>query len=334
MRQYIGLEQINHQDDDLRSGAVTIGNFDGVHLGHQRILEETVRAARRGSGSAIAITFDPSPAAVLRPEQAAGRLTPLHERLRLIGRCGIDVAVVVRPDVTFLSMPPEVFVERVIHDTLGAASVVEGPDWRFGKGRAGDISLLARLSTRYDYKVVLVRPLQTKLADGEPVPVSSTLVRWLLSAGQMAEATRVLGRPYTLFGTVGQGAAMGTKIGFPTLNVQADDMVLPGDGIYAGRCKVQGAWQPAAVHVGPAPTIGRAARTVEAHLPGAAIGDVYGQAVALEFRAAARRGAVCRHERAGRPDEARRGAGEGIGQGLETVFVEAALKPLASKHGR
>ena len=240
MRQYIGLEQINHEDDDLRGASLTIGNFDGVHLGHQRILEETVRAARRTSGPAVAITFDPSPAAVLRPEQAGGRLTPLAERLRLIAKCGIDVAVVVRPDPTFLAMAPEVFVERVIHETFRAASVVEGPDWRFGKARAGDIGLLARLGARYEYKVVLVRPLFTKIQDGDPVPVSSTLIRWLLAAGRIDDVNRLLGRPYTLFGPVGHGANIGTKIGFPTLNIQTDDMVLPADGIYACRCKVKG----------------------------------------------------------------------------------------------
>jgi riboflavin kinase / FMN adenylyltransferase len=285
MRQYIGLEQINHDDDDLRGASLTIGNFDGVHLGHQRILEETVRAARRGSGPAVAITFDPSPAAVLRPDQAGGRLTPLAERLRLIARCGIDVAVIVRPDPTFLSMAPDVFVQRVIHETFKAAAVVEGPDWRFGKARAGDISLLARLSSRYEYKVVLVRPLFTKIQDGEPVAVSSTLIRWLLAAGRIDDVNRLLGRPYTLFGPVGKGANVGTKIGFPTLNIQTDDLVLPADGIYACRCKVKGAWVTAATHIGPAPTLGRASRAVEAHLLKEKVGDLYGQPVALECKA-------------------------------------------------
>ncbi len=285
MRQYIGLEQLNHDDDDLRGAALTIGNFDGVHLGHQRILEQTVQAARRTAGPAVAITFDPSPAAVLHPDQAAGRLTPLNERLRLIARCGIDATVVVRPDPTFLSMAPEVFVERVIHEQFHAAHVVEGPDWRFGKARAGDIALLARLSPRYDYKVVLVRPLHTKLDDGKPVPLSSTLIRWLLAAGRLDDVNRLLGRPYTLFGPVAKGSAIGTKMGFPTINVQSVDLVLPADGIYAGRCKIKGSWLTAAVHVGPAPTIGRQSRAVEAHLLADNVGDLYGQPVALEIKA-------------------------------------------------
>lgn len=285
MRQYIGLEQINHEDDDLRGASLTIGNFDGVHLGHQRILQETVLAARRSGGPAVAITFDPSPAAVLRPEQAGGRLTPLAERLRLIARCGIDATVVVRPDPTFLAMEPEVFVERVLHETFGAVNVVEGPDWRFGKARAGDIGLLARLGTRYEFKVVVVRPLFTKIQDGEPVAVSSTLIRWLLAAGQIEDANRLLGRPYTLFGPVGHGANVGTKIGFPTLNIRTDDMVLPADGIYACRCKVGKEWLAAATHIGPAPTLGRASRAVEAHLLDREVGDLYGETVALECRA-------------------------------------------------
>jgi riboflavin kinase/FMN adenylyltransferase len=284
MRQYMGLEQIDHDQDDLRGGAVTIGNFDGVHLGHQRILQQTVQAARRFGGPAVAITFDPAPAAVLRPQQAAGRLTPLNERLRLIGRCGIDATVVIRPDPAFLSMGPEIFVERVIHETLRAAGVVEGPDWRFGKGRSGDISLLARLSDRYEYKVVLVRPLHTKIADGKPVPLSSTLIRWLLAAGEIGEVNRLLGRPYTLLGPVVRGSGFGAKIGFATLNVQTADLVLPADGIYAGRCRLKGRWLPAAVHIGPAPTIGRKSRTVEAHLLDETVEEAYEERVALECR--------------------------------------------------
>ncbi len=284
MRQYFGLEQIDHEQDDLRGCAVTIGNFDGVHGGHQRILAETVRAARRVEGPAVAITFEPAPAAVLRPEQTAGRLTPLNERLRLIARTGVDAAVVIRPDRSFLSMGPEVFVRRVIHDRLEARAVVEGPDWRFGKARAGDVDLLSRLGQRYEYEVALVEPLYTRIADGEPVAVSSTLIRWLLAAGELDEANRLLGRPYTLFGTVARGSAIGAKMGFPTLNVVPEDMLVPADGIYAGRCRLEGEWLPAAVHVGPAPTVGRAARVIEAHLPGVALGERYGRTVALEFR--------------------------------------------------
>jgi riboflavin kinase/FMN adenylyltransferase len=284
MRQYIGLEQIDHDRDDLRGGAVTIGNFDGVHLGHQRILEQTVQAARRLGGPAVAITFDPAPAAVLRPQQAIGKLAPLNERLRLIGRCGVDAAVVIRPDATILSMGPEVFVARVIHDALHAGGVVEGPDWRFGKGRSGDISLLSRLSDRYEYKVVLVRPVYTKVRDGKPIPLSSTLIRWLLAAGEISEVNRLLGRPYTLFGPVVRGSGFGGKIGFATLNVQATDLVLPADGIYAGRCRLKDRWLAAAVHIGPAPTIGRTSRAVEAHLLDAKVEDAYAERVALECR--------------------------------------------------
>lgn len=284
MRQYFGLEQINHEDDDLRGGAVSIGNFDGVHVGHQRILEELVRAARRVGGPAVAITFDPSPAAVLRPEQAGARLTPVPERLRLLGKFGVDAAIVVRPDPSFLSMGPEVFVERVLFENLHAKAVVEGPDWRFGKGRAGDIALLARLGERYDYKVVLVRPLQMKVPDGQNVAVNSTLIRWLLAAGSIAEVNRLLGRPYVLFGTVVKGAGRGTKLGFPTINLDCGDQALPADGIYAARCKVDDRWLAAAVHMGPAPTVGRASRTIEAHLLGDKIGDLHGKSVVLECR--------------------------------------------------
>lgn len=284
MQQYFGLEQIDHDQDDLRGGAVSIGNFDGVHLGHQRILEELVRTARRIGGPAVAITFDPSPAAVLRPEQATGRLTPVPERLRLLGKLGVDAAVVVRPDATFLSTGPEIFIERILFETLHVRAVVEGPDWRFGKARAGDIAMLARLSDRYEYKVVLVRPLQTRAEDGKPVVVSSTLVRWLLAAGNIAEVNRLLGRPYVLFGTVVRGAGRGAKIGFPTINLDCGDQTLPGDGIYAARCKIDDRWLPAAVHMGPAPTVERATRTVESHLLGDSIGDLYGKSVALECR--------------------------------------------------
>ncbi len=284
MRQYFGLDQINHEDDDLRGGAVTIGNFDGVHLGHQRILEHLIQAARRVAGPAVAITFDPAPAAILRPEQAGGRLTPIPERLRLLRRYGVDAAIVVRPDPSFLSLGPEVFIRRVLVDNLHARAVVEGPDWRFGKKRAGDIQLLTRLGDRYEYEVVVVHPLQTKIADGKPVALSSTVIRWLLAAGDLAQANRLLGRPYVLFGTVVKGAGRGTTLGFPTVNLDCGDQVVPADGIYAGRCQVNGSWVPAAMHMGPAPTVGRLSRSVEAHLIDDGIGDVYGRSVPLECR--------------------------------------------------
>lgn len=284
MRQYFGLEQVNHEEDDLRNGAVSIGNFDGVHLGHQRILTELVRAARRAGGPAVTITFDPSPAAILRPEQAVGRLTPVPERLRQLAQSGIDAAIVVRPDPSFLSLGAEVFVERVLFETLRAKAVVEGPDWRFGKGRSGDIAMLSRLSERYEFKVVLVHPLQTTAPEGKPVAVSSTLVRWMLAAGTIGEANRLLGRPYTLFGTVVAGDGRGATLKFPTTNLECGEQVIPGDGIYAGRCRVEERTYPAAIHIGPAPTVQRASRTVEAHLLGSKIGNLYGQSVALECR--------------------------------------------------
>jgi len=283
MRQYVGLDQIELEgEDDLRGGAVSIGNFDGVHIGHQRILRELVRAARRWGGPAVVLTFDPSPAAVLMPHRQAGRLTPINERLRLLKRLGVDAAIVVRPDRRFLSQKPAEFVQRVFAEMLQARAVVEGTEWRFGEGRRGDVQLVGRLASRFGYELVAVEPVGISIKGGRPNKVSSTAIRWLLAAGEVEEAHKLLGRPYRLFGKVVRGSALGTKLGFPTVNLEIGGQMIPGDGIYAGRCHLRCRPIVAAIHVGPAPTVGRLARSVEAHLLGQ-VGEVYGEKVSLEF---------------------------------------------------
>jgi len=279
MRQFFGFEQI---DEDLLGAAVSIGNFDGLHLGHRKLLAELLSAARRHNAPAIVVTFDPFPASVVSPRLAGAPLMPLGERLRGLRTFGVDAVVVVRPDRSFLSMDARSFAERVLVETMRAVAVVEGRDWRFGRGREGDVERLGRLGRRLDFEVVAVEPVEISIRGGRPVKVSSRTVRWLLAAGEVQQAARLLARPYRLFGRVVRGAGVGRRIGFPTANLAVERQMLPADGVYAGRCLVGDELHPAVVHVGPAPTFERLQRTVEVHLL-AGQGRLEGAALAVDF---------------------------------------------------
>ena len=262
----------------LRGGCVSFGNFDGAHRGHA----ELARAARRLSGGmpAVLVTFDPPPVTLLRPELPPRLpLTTLEARARLLGAAGATAAVVLGADAELLSLNPAGFIDRIVLGVFGASSVVEGYDFRFGQARAGDTSTLRELCDARGIGVEIVPPLLD-----EDEPVSSSRVRRALTAGDVATAARLLGRPYSVSGMVGRGAARGRTIGFPTANLDGVATLLPADGVYAGRATLPtGQVHAAAVNLGPNPTFGEGARKLEIHLLDFA-GDLYDSPLALEFR--------------------------------------------------
>jgi riboflavin kinase/FMN adenylyltransferase len=275
----VSLDWSAHAPAEFAGGAVTVGNFDGVHLGHQALAATARKQADAVNGPAVAVTFDPPPHQVLHPDSGPPRppLTTLADRAELLQKVGADHVVILRTSPALLSLSPEAFFEDVLVRQLGAKAVVEGYDFRFGRGRAGTTDTLRYLCAASGLAFEEVPQLHYK---GEPV--SSSRVRSAIVGGDVALAAELLARPYRITGTVIAGAKRGRTIGFPTANLGGVPTVLPGNGVYAVRAGVGGKMWPGAANVGPNPTFGEDARKVEVHLIGFS-GDVYGQPVAVEF---------------------------------------------------
>ena len=258
--------------------AVTVGNFDGVHLGHAAIVRQVCAAARRLDVPAVAFTFDPHPAALVRPDAAPAPLTTPARRADLLRSLGIDAVVVQPTDRALVALPAEQFYADILRDRLRARAIVEGADFRFGAGRTGDVRLLKTLCGRDG---VMLETVPAVMADR--LPVSSSRLRGLISAGAVREAALLLTSPYRLTGTVVQGARRGATIGFPTANLSGIATLLPAAGVYAARVRLpDGSTHPAAVHIGPNISFGETRISVEAHLIGFS-GSLYGSTLDVDF---------------------------------------------------
>jgi len=243
---------------------VTIGTFDGVHAGHAALLARARELAGRG-GHVVALSFDPHPASVLRPQAAPSRLTTFETRSGLLRAAGADEVVRLEPTRELLSKSSEVFVEDVVR-AHEPDWFVEGHDFRFGRARAGDVSTLAELGERHGFGVEVLETVEIPLSDDTIVRASSTVLRWLIERGRMADAARLLGRSYELEGVVRRGDRRGREIGCPTVNLETTQL-LPGDGVYAGEATLpDGRRLAAAISVGNKPMFDGTARVVEAHL--------------------------------------------------------------------
>jgi riboflavin kinase / FMN adenylyltransferase len=274
------IQGLDDLPEAILGGVLCIGNFDGVHRGHQALLTQAHELAVPEGLPVIAMTFDPPPDLVIRPDDDPRRLTPLSVKTGRLIETGVDVVVVVTPDKAFLSQSPASFVENVI-GKLAPRHVVEGPNFHFGKGRKGDVELLATLGVDAGFDVTVVDPVKVELA-GEQRCVSSTVIRELVLAGDVASAATCLYQPFALFGVVEVGRGIGRQLGVPTVNIQSPGQVLPADGVYAGWAEVGGDRHPAAIVVTDSPTIPGGRHLIEAHLLDAS-GDFYGQPVALWF---------------------------------------------------
>ena len=273
--------------DNIPAGArgcvLAVGNFDGVHLGHRRILQVGAELARSAAGKLVVLTFDPPPAEVLAPDRAPHQILPAGARFDLLSQAGADLVVVARPTAEFLSAEPERFVRETVVGRLRPSAVVEGPNFRFGRGRAGGVDTLRRLAGEGGFEVVEVEPVMIDLS-GRQVRVSSSLVRELLEAGAVEDAARCLGRDYVLHGQVVGGERRGRGLEFPTANVAPAGVMCPADGVYAARAAVGGGSHAAAVSIGTKPTFGKSPRAVEVHLLDAC-GDFYGCDISVAFLA-------------------------------------------------
>lgn len=282
MQRWRGLEEIPR---DWGRGVVTIGSFDGVHRGHQLIIGRAVERARELGLPSVVVTFDPHPREVIRPGSHPPLLAPHPRRAELIAELGVDAVLVLPFTTEFSQESPETFVQQVLVDALHAKVVIEGPNFRFGHRAAGDVALLAELGRADDFEVEVV-DLQVCGTAGDGEPFSSSLIRRLVEAGDMAGAGEVLGRPHRVEGEVVRGAQRGRELGYPTANVETvPHSAVPADGVYAGWLTAQGERMPAAISVGTNPTFDGTARTVEAYAIDRVGLDLYGLHVAVDFLA-------------------------------------------------
>lgn len=266
---------------------MAIGNFDGVHRGHQAVLAQVMqRAARDGVSSAV-LTFEPHPVQYFRPDAPPFRLTTLEQKARLIEELSVDGVVAVRFDASIAKLSPEEFVQGILHKALNASTVFVGADFRFGRNRAGDVETLRTLGGERGIGVVVVDPVREE--DG--TVISSTRIRTAVREGRLEDANTLLGRPYTLVGRVVHGAGKGTGFGFPTANLRSANPLLPPDGIYASRLHHAGVGAlDAATYIGTRPTIGdELERAIEAYCLSAPDEfEIYGDEVELELIARVR----------------------------------------------
>ena len=255
------IRDLDTLPDSLRGGAVAIGNFDGVHLGHVEIVEKLVAKATQIGGAAVVFTFDPHPAAILRPGRVPPPLTSTTRKAQLLGQLGTDATIAYPTNEAFLKLAPREFFAEVVLGRLGARALVEGYNFSFGRNRGGHIDALADFCHDAGVSLDVVAPV---LMDGQAI--SSSRIRQLLTDGMVEEARRMLTHPYRIRGIVIHGAGRGRQLGFPTANLDRVDSMLPGVGIYAGLTEADGRTWPAAISVGPNPTFGEGALKIEVHL--------------------------------------------------------------------
>jgi len=257
--------------------AVTLGVFDGVHRGHAALVEATVRWARAQGVPAVALTFEPHPAAVLAPDRRPPMLCPLTHRVQKLQRLGIDVVVVQPFTQAFSELSATAFIEQVLVRGLRARAVVVGDDFRFGHRRAGDVATLQDAGA---FEVIAL----PRVRDADGAPISSTRVRELITAGQLEQAHALLGEPYPWAGVVVRGDGRGRRLGYPTANLAPiEPLLTPPEGVYACWAQLGAEAYPAAVSVGAPPMFAHARGRIEAYLIGLPDHDLYGRMLTLRF---------------------------------------------------
>jgi riboflavin kinase/FMN adenylyltransferase len=243
---------------------VTLGSFDGVHLGHQAIISRLTGKSGEMKKSGVVVTYEPHPQSVVAPHDAPGLLTTMEERLRLLESLGVKETVVMTFDEELRDYSADEFVERILVEKLNIGSLVVGEDHAFGKDRSGRTDLLKRTALVYGFDLEVV-PAQ--YSGG--TRISSTRIRKELATGEFARVTEMLGHPYPLSGTVTRGKGRGKGLGYPTLNLRIPPLkLLPQDGVYGVRVRLEKREYPGMLYVGPRPTFGEEARSVEAHVLG------------------------------------------------------------------
>ena len=271
-----------------RGAVIAIGNFDGVHRGHRALVSELLRVAARRCAPSMIFTFDPPPLRLLRPEPWPQPLTWMERRVEMRTQLGVDHVVAYPTTTALLELDAPSFFQRILVDELNVRGMVEGPNFRFGKDRGGDVELLKHLCDEHGIEISIVEPQRIA---GEWI--SSSSIREAIEAGNIEQANQSLGEPYRIRGVVESGAGRGRTIGFPTANLGNIPVLIPAHGVYAGRV-VRASRRddhplpdslfeaPAAIHIGPNPTFGENRDKVEIHLIGISA-DLYGASLEVEI---------------------------------------------------
>lgn len=263
-----------------RGGYLSIGNFDGVHRGHQRMLRTLVEAARTAGVPAVALTFEPHPLYLLAPDRTPARLTTPEHKAELIADCGVDCLIEYPTDAALLNLTAAEFFRQIVREELNASGIVEGPNFCFGRGRAGTNEVLRAYCEAVGMRLTIVDAVTV-----EHALVSSSGVRQAITSGRLEDAVAMLGHPYRLTGTVSRGAGRGVALGFGTANLEQIATLLPANGVYAGVAAVDGRRYASAINIGPNPTFGEDARKVEAHLIGFPARELYGDRISVDLLA-------------------------------------------------
>ena len=274
MQVFHGIQTVQRK---LKNPAITIGNFDGVHKGHQALFQRVKQLAEELNGESVVVTFDPHPLEVLFPEKAPSFITSHRHKLDLIASCGIDATIVIPFDHKFSGMSAREFVEVLLVEKIGAKAIVVGHDYRFGHGREGDIAFLKRLGEQYGFQVQTVSGLRVN-----DTVVSSTTIRQMIVSGNIKEANRLLGRFFEVSGPVIPGRKRGVSLGFPTANIRMPALTSPRTGVYVVQAEVEGKTYGGAANLGYNPTFGDTDLSLEAHLFDFDR-DIYGKPITIRF---------------------------------------------------
>ncbi|MBW2647201.1 MAG: bifunctional riboflavin kinase/FAD synthetase [Deltaproteobacteria bacterium] len=272
------IEGIEHIDHPFTNSAITIGNFDGVHLGHKVLIDKVIKKAQEINGPSVVMTFEPHPLKVIKPDKCPPLITTYERKIELIAKTGVDVLISVRFTSDFANVSAEQFVKDILCNTIGMKAILVGPDYTFGKGREGSVDLLKKFSTTCGFDVTVVPWIGP---EGERV--SSTTVRNLIVAGEVSETQKLLGRHYQVRGSVVPGRNRGGRLlGFPTANIKIHNELCPATGVYAVTVGYGQTVYNGVANIGYSPTFADHTFTVEVHVLDFDK-DIYGDCIRVNF---------------------------------------------------
>jgi riboflavin kinase/FMN adenylyltransferase len=287
------IENSGKIDSPVKGCCLTIGNFDGFHKGHKKIIASARRIAEKfGNCPVAAMIFDPHPVAILHPERVLQVLTSLPLKKALLASAGVDYLIIIKDSYKLLTLSPDDFIDDFLTKSIAPKTLIEGNDFHFGYGRSGNAKMLCRLGKQKGFEVVIVDDEGINI-DGGTVRISSTLIRHLLHNGRVTDAAEALGRPYRLMGKVVKGRGKGLHLGFPTANIEPHNQIIPAEGVYAGFVSVADSVEeictmnqkiPAVFSLGRAKTFVSAhPLLIEAHILDEKINGLYDKFLAMDF---------------------------------------------------